>query len=63
VRLGGVLYRVVGWRKETNSGESWLSLALQPDERIEKAQEPRVKDPPPELNRNKLAPGASDKPF
>ena len=49
VRVGGVLYRVSGWRRESSRGTRWLSLAIQPDqERAEKAQEPRAGDPPPQ---------------
>ena len=33
VRIGGVLYRLSGWRRESNSGTRWLSLAVQPDQR------------------------------
>ncbi len=39
VRIGGVLYRLSGWRRESNGGKRWLSLAVQADQRGEKAQE------------------------
>lgn len=39
VRIGGVLYRLSGWKRESSGGNRWLSLAIQPDQRAEKAQE------------------------
>jgi hypothetical protein len=43
VRIGGVLYRLSGWRRDSN-GKRWLSLAI--DQRTEKAQEPRAAGAP-----------------
>ncbi len=37
VRVGGVLYRVSGWRREGQSGKAWLSLRLQPDQQQQSA--------------------------
>jgi hypothetical protein len=34
VRIGGVLYRLSGWRRDSN-GKGWLSLAIQPDQRAQ----------------------------
>jgi hypothetical protein len=38
-RIGGVLYRVSGWVRESKSGSKYLSLSIRPDER-EPAQKP-----------------------
>jgi uncharacterized protein (DUF736 family) len=38
VRIGGALYRLSGWRRESNGGKRWVSLAIQPDQRTEKPQ-------------------------
>jgi hypothetical protein len=45
VRIAGVLYRLSGWRRDSN-GKRWLSLAIQPDQRTEKPQEPRAAGAP-----------------
>ena len=37
LRIGGVLYRISGWRKDS-SGKRWLSLNIQPDQRQEATQ-------------------------
>ena len=42
LRVGGLLFRIVGWRRESKkSGTPWLSLSIKPDER-ENAQAPRA---------------------
>jgi hypothetical protein len=53
VRIGGVLYRLAGWRRDSN-GKRWLSLAIQPDQRTETAQAPRSTTPPSRIAAEEL---------
>ena len=50
-RIGGVLYRLSGWRRESNGGKRWLSLAIHRDQRAEKPQETRATAQPGQSER------------
>ena len=54
--VGGVLYRLVGWTKETKDGRKFLSLAAQPDA-------PKPPAPAPAPVRGGMADLADDIPF
>jgi hypothetical protein len=47
LRIGGVLYRLAGWKKKAASGIGYLSLSIKPDQQQEpqaKAQETEFDD-------------------
>ena len=41
----------VGWRRESDGGKRWLSLAIHPDQRAEKPQETRATAQPGQSER------------
>src|SRR5204863_7809432 len=59
-RVGGVLYRLAGWRRESNGGKRWLSLSTHPDQRAQKPQETRPTPQPTQPEPRELG---DDTPF
>ena len=39
VRIGGVLYRLAGWKRTARSGTRWLALKIEPEQRHQASAE------------------------